>query len=62
MQRKPFLLAHLFLSIERARLPLSFAQQRIWFLEQLLPEMALYNIPIALKLIGDSNAKPLKSY
>jgi amino acid adenylation domain-containing protein len=34
------------------RLPLSFAQQRIWFLDQLQPGLAAYNIPVALRLRG----------
>ncbi|HEV2736700.1 MAG TPA: amino acid adenylation domain-containing protein, partial [Longimicrobiaceae bacterium] len=33
-------------------LPLSFAQRRIWFLEQLLPGTPLYHIPAALRLSG----------
>ncbi|WP_323739313.1 non-ribosomal peptide synthetase, partial [Candidatus Trichorickettsia mobilis] len=33
-------------------IPLSFAQQRLWFLDQLLPNIALYNIPIALRFRG----------
>ena len=32
------------------RLPLSFAQERIWFLEQLQPDSALHNIPIAIRM------------
>jgi len=34
------------------RLPLSFAQQRLWFFNQLLPGSALYNMPCPLRLTG----------
>jgi len=33
-------------------LPLSFAQERLWFLERLAPGRAVYNIPVALRLSG----------
>ncbi|NVJ02789.1 amino acid adenylation domain-containing protein, partial [Myxococcus sp. AM009] len=35
-----------------AALPLSFSQQRLWFLSQLQKGQAVYNVPFALKLSG----------
>jgi amino acid adenylation domain-containing protein len=40
-------------------LPLSFAQQRLWFLAQLDPGSALYNVPMALALDGPLEAAAL---
>jgi acyl carrier protein len=34
-------------------LPLSFAQQRLWFINQLEPGSAFYNVPSAVRLKGD---------
>ncbi|MEA5577738.1 amino acid adenylation domain-containing protein [Anabaena sp. UHCC 0451] len=40
--------------------PLSFAQQRLWFLDQLEPNLAVYNIPLALRLQGNLNISALE--
>ena len=33
-------------------LPLSFAQERLWFIQQLEPEQTTYNMPVAIRLCG----------
>ena len=42
-------------------IPLSFAQARLWFLDQLQPNSAFYNIPTALRLSGQLNVTALES-
>lgn len=39
--------------------PASFAQQRLWFIEQLLPGSALYVIPLVFRLTGSLHASQL---
>src|ERR1700749_2841057 len=47
---------------ESDSLPLSFAQQRLWFLHQLEPEGGTYNLPLAFRLTGALTvAAPAKS-
>ncbi|HEY0733579.1 MAG TPA: condensation domain-containing protein, partial [Herpetosiphonaceae bacterium] len=49
-------------AVERDQaLPLSFAQQRLWFLDQLTPHSAAYNVPLALRLHGALDVAALQS-
>ncbi|HEU4884131.1 MAG TPA: amino acid adenylation domain-containing protein, partial [Longimicrobium sp.] len=41
-------------------LPLSFAQERLWFLDRLQPESAFYNVPMALWLDGALDVRALE--
>ncbi len=44
----------------RGDLPLSFAQQRLWFLNQLTPGDISYNVPGAVLIEGPLNAEALE--
>ncbi|MDH5548219.1 MAG: amino acid adenylation domain-containing protein, partial [Gammaproteobacteria bacterium] len=41
------------------KIPLSFAQQRLWFIDQLLPNNSLYNIHMPVRLSGPLNIAAL---
>ncbi|WP_417715339.1 non-ribosomal peptide synthase/polyketide synthase, partial [Rhodococcus daqingensis] len=43
-----------------ARIPLSLAQQRMWFLNRFDPESIAYNIPIAIRLSGELDVEALR--
>ncbi|QMS92432.1 NcpA [Nostoc edaphicum CCNP1411] len=46
--------------VENTEIPLSYAQQRLWFLNQLESNSALYNISIGLRLVGTLNVAALE--
>ncbi|MDB6111552.1 MAG: hypothetical protein JWR69_3302, partial [Pedosphaera sp.] len=45
---------------KKGGLALGFAQQRLWFLDQLHPESPLYNFPIAFRLTGQLNREAVE--
>jgi len=47
-------------SIERDSLPLSFAQERLWFVDQLNPDTPAYNIYIGARIRGALNVATLQ--
>src|SRR5262249_59984088 len=44
---------------EGVELPLSHAQQRLWFLDRLEPGSTVYNLPVAYRLLGRWEPRPL---
>src|SRR5215475_10872263 len=45
---------------ETAMIPLSYAQQRLWFVDQLEPGNAAYHLPLALRVKGRLNPEVLE--
>jgi non-ribosomal peptide synthetase component F len=41
--------------------PLSFAQQRLWFFEQLRPGTSAYNVPVAVRITGPLDGRLMKA-
>ena len=48
------------LVLRNTKLPLSYAQQRLWFLDQLEPGSAFYNIPVSVELLGRLDLSALR--
>ncbi len=44
----------------QGELPLSFAQQRLWFIQQLDPQSIAYNAPLAVRLQGELYVSALR--
>ena len=40
--------------------PLSYSQRRLWFIEQLQPGNAAYNVPVVLRITGNLDLSALK--
>ncbi|MBJ8347536.1 amino acid adenylation domain-containing protein [Antrihabitans sp. YC2-6] len=47
--------------VRPAQIPLSLAQQRMWFLNRLDPDSAVNNLPVAIRLTGDLNVAALQA-
>ncbi len=45
---------------QQGNFPLSFPQQRLWFLTQLEPNSSAYNIPLAFRIVGAINLPALE--
>ena len=48
-----------FSTTKGGKCPLSFAQQRLWFIQELDPESSVYNEPLAVRLHGPLNIAAL---
>src|SRR6185312_10779784 len=48
------------LRADGVKLPLSFAQQRLWFLNRLEPDSAFYNMPAAIRIKGELQVEALE--
>lgn len=47
-------------AVREGNLPVSFSQERLWFLDQLLPDTSVYNIPEGWRFRGPLNGQALR--
>src|SRR3954465_15147839 len=59
-EEKRALLEKLLRERKDKRFPLSSAQKRLWFLDKLQPNSAVYNVPTVLKLRGAIELEPFR--
>lgn len=59
MQEAEIKIVHLSTQESARPLPLSFAQQRLWFLHQVAPQSSAYTVPLALQFTGELNRPAL---
>lgn len=57
---RPGSLQRLCVDCREERIPLSYGQQRLWFLDQLLPANPAYNLPMALRFRGQLAVEALE--
>jgi amino acid adenylation domain-containing protein len=58
---RPGLAAPPLRAVDRSReLPLSFAQQRLWFVDQMVPGSPFFNVPFAVRVEGDLDVEVLE--
>ena len=57
---KPVAMPRIQVAERQTAAPLSFAQQRLWFLDQLQPDSAVYNIPQPIRLKGPLRVEALQ--
>ncbi len=60
LSQQPLPMPPLLPHTHRGEAPLSYAQQRLWFLDQLQPESSAYNIALTLELSGQLNIATLE--